>query len=74
VDSLEPESVFCSPGISIVVLSKNEPETLFIAQTVRPLYSEYRGAHNGPSVLRALEKEATPPGYCLCCVAQNEEI
>jgi len=28
VDSLEPQSVFCSPGISIVVLSRNEPETL----------------------------------------------
>jgi len=28
VDSLEPELVFCSPGISIVVLSKSGPETL----------------------------------------------
>jgi hypothetical protein len=36
VDSLEPESGFCSPSISIVVLSENEAETLFVAQTARP--------------------------------------
>jgi hypothetical protein len=31
VDSLEPELGSCSPGTSIVVLSEDDPETLFIA-------------------------------------------